>query len=98
MEVALQWFLNLKVGTKLIHGRRGGILSRLITKPLFEAVSAANKIADGDMTVDLTSHSRDEVGQLIDALKNMVEHIIPDIKCIFSTDELAAVQSTVSQN
>jgi methyl-accepting chemotaxis protein len=75
----------------------GVFLSRLITKPLIEAVNSANKVADGDMTVELTSHSKDEVGQLIDALRNMVQHIAEVIEDVMvSADNVASGSQELS--
>ncbi len=46
--------------------------SRLwVTKPLNEAVHALQKIAGGDLVVDLPAHGHDEVGRLLDATEEM---------------------------
>jgi methyl-accepting chemotaxis protein len=50
-------------------------ISRMITVPLVAGVDAANRIASGDLTVDVRSSSRDEVGQLMSAMKHMVENL-----------------------
>lgn len=50
----------------------GIVISRSITRPLGAALDAANKLADGDLTVKLTASSKDEVGLLVDAFSNMV--------------------------
>jgi methyl-accepting chemotaxis protein len=49
------------------------IITRNITRPLGEAVDAAKRIADGDLTVELSSRSHDETGQLLDAMQSMLE-------------------------
>ncbi|RFP13262.1 HAMP domain-containing protein [Duganella sp. BJB488] len=46
-------------------------LAQSITRPLGEAVTVAQRVADGDLTADIAVHSRDESGQLMAALKNM---------------------------
>ena len=43
-----------------------------ITRPLQESVSAANSLAEGDLTIKLTVDSTDETGQLKQAMSNMV--------------------------
>ncbi|WP_041532193.1 methyl-accepting chemotaxis protein [Pelobacter propionicus] len=50
-------------------------ISRMITVPLVAGVDAANRIASGDLTVDVRSSSSDEVGQLMSAMKHMVENL-----------------------
>jgi len=47
------------------------LLSRSIVLPLKEAVVVAQKVAQGDLTSRIESHSTDETGQLLDALKKM---------------------------
>ncbi|MFK7160002.1 methyl-accepting chemotaxis protein [Marinospirillum sp. MEB164] len=46
-------------------------ITRLIAQPLVEVVTLAQKIAQGDLTSDLASERRDEVGQLIRAMGEM---------------------------
>jgi methyl-accepting chemotaxis protein len=43
-----------------------------ITRPLSEGVNIANKLAEGDMTINVDVKSNDETGQLLKAMKNMV--------------------------
>ncbi|HEY4373243.1 MAG TPA: MCP four helix bundle domain-containing protein, partial [Burkholderiales bacterium] len=47
-------------------------ITRGITRPLREAVSAADRLAEGDLTSKIDVHSRDETGQLLAAMKHMV--------------------------
>ena len=47
------------------------IISRIITAPLQIAVKAAEAIAQGDLTSSIQGHSRDETGQLLNALDAM---------------------------
>jgi methyl-accepting chemotaxis protein len=43
-----------------------------ITKPVNEALVAATRLADGDLTVKLEADSKDEVGMLMAAMQNMI--------------------------
>ncbi|MEI7429805.1 MAG: methyl-accepting chemotaxis protein [Betaproteobacteria bacterium] len=43
-----------------------------ITRPINIAVDAANRLAEGDLTVKLESDSKDEVGMLMSALQSMI--------------------------
>ncbi|MDE1980442.1 MAG: HAMP domain-containing protein, partial [Betaproteobacteria bacterium] len=45
---------------------------RSITRPLSEAVSVAQRVAEGDLSVRVASTSKDETGQLLTALGEMV--------------------------
>lgn len=50
----------------------GILLTRVITRRIIEAVNISNKLADGDLTMSINVKSRDETGQLLNAMKNMV--------------------------
>ena len=45
--------------------------TRSITGPLVAAVGLARKVADGDLSTEIEVHSKDETGQLLQALKDM---------------------------
>ena len=47
-------------------------VTRSITQPLVEAVEATRRIAEGDLTVQLDASGKDEVGQLMAAMQNMI--------------------------
>jgi methyl-accepting chemotaxis protein len=75
----------------------GIMVARMITKPLGEALESANRVSEGDMTVELKSHSKDEVGQLIDALSNMVKRISDVIEEVMvSADNVASGSQELS--
>lgn len=57
-------------------------LTRSITRPLAEAVDAANRLAAGDLTLRLIPGSRDETGQLIAAMANMVARLAQTIGAV----------------
>jgi methyl-accepting chemotaxis protein len=46
-----------------------------ITRPLINAVRVARAVAEGDLTSDITVTSKDETGQLMQALKDMNNHL-----------------------
>ncbi|MBJ6749215.1 methyl-accepting chemotaxis protein [Geomonas anaerohicana] len=50
----------------------GVFISRGITRPLADAVSVANAIAAGDLSVSPEAKTKDETGQLMSALQHMV--------------------------
>ncbi|MBN2161684.1 MAG: methyl-accepting chemotaxis protein [Pontiellaceae bacterium] len=51
------------------------MITKAITTPLFEAVAAADKLAAGDLTIKLQARGKDETGQMVSALMNMVEKL-----------------------
>lgn len=58
------------------------ILSKMIVKPLESAVNAANKIANGDLNINVDTDSKDETGVLLVAIKKMsnsIQNLIVDV-------------------
>jgi methyl-accepting chemotaxis protein len=54
-----------------VGGMFAWIITRSITTPLNEAVSVASRVATGDLTSQIEEKSKDEIGQLFDALRQM---------------------------
>ncbi len=54
----------------------GFVLIRSITRPLDTAVKLARAVAEGDLTQRIEVHSADEIGQLMQALKDMTESLV----------------------
>ncbi|MBX2975298.1 MAG: MCP four helix bundle domain-containing protein, partial [Ignavibacteriaceae bacterium] len=50
-------------------------VTKSITGPVGKAVEAAEKIAKGDLNVDLDTNSKDEVGMLLQAMQKMANNI-----------------------
>ncbi len=81
------------------------IISRSITKPLAEGVVVSEKLAKGDLTFDIAVTSKDETGQLLDAMKNMLEKlktVVVDVKnaannVASGSDQLSAGAQQMSQ-
>lgn len=75
----------------------GFLLTRSITKPLSRAVAASNALAQGDLTVNLTTSRRDEVGELLNAMNDMVTRILTVIAEIRqASDALIGASAHVS--
>ncbi len=51
------------------------IITRRITKPILELNGAAQKLVEGNLDVEITSDSKDEVGTLIDSFRKTVQHL-----------------------
>ncbi len=50
-------------------------LTRGITRPLGQAVAVANRLSEGDLTGKIESTAKDETGQMLHALRNMVSRL-----------------------
>ncbi|MET0964163.1 MAG: methyl-accepting chemotaxis protein [Noviherbaspirillum sp.] len=69
-------------------------LTRSITRPIQQAVIAARRVADGDLTVQIEVKSRDEVGQLQHALKDMTGNLLRIVGDIRSGTESIATSTS----
>ena len=62
---------TLGVVALAIGGAFAWVITRSITTPLNQAVEIAGRVAIGDLTSRIDERSRDEIGQLFDALRQM---------------------------
>ena len=69
----------------LLAGLFGWLIARSITAPIGRARDAAERVAEGDLTVDLRVQGRDETAQLLSSLSTM-------------KDNLAGIVANVRQN
>ncbi len=73
--------------------------ARIITGPIGYAVKVANKLGEGDLTVKIVNNRKDEAGQLLTAMQNMVENLhelITGVSATTSHLSTAAVQLSSS--
>ena len=72
-------------------------LSLSITRPLAQALEVANTVAAGDLTSRIEVDRRDEVGQLLQALKRMNENLARTVLTVRgSTQTIATASSEVA--
>ena len=48
---------------------------RSLTEPLAEAVAVADRLSQGDMTVQISARAQDEVGQLLQSMQEMITYL-----------------------
>ena len=86
----------------------GGIafwITRSITKPLNEALRVANQLAVGDLTAHIETTSKDETGQLLAAMKDMVgklSQVLGEVNSAANSltsasEEVSATAQSISQ-
>lgn len=89
--------LSLMLSVCAVGGVAGVLFSRTITRPIDEAVKVATVVAGGDLTSRIEVRSRDEVGQLMQALKTMNESlssVVGDVRR--GTEIIASASSQVA--
>ena len=75
------------------------LITRSITGPLGIGVDVANKLSEGDLTIDIEVKSKDETGQLLLSMKSMVEklrEIVADVKT--ASDNVASGSQQMSSS
>jgi methyl-accepting chemotaxis protein len=63
------------------------LVTRSVTRPIMQAVAAANRLAEGDLTVSVESDSKDETGRLLAALRDMIAKLTQTISEVRSAAE-----------
>ena len=81
------------------------IITRAISRPLLQAVETSNRLADGDLMVVIDVDRKDETGQLLAAMKNMVnklKEVVTEVKgaadnVATGSQEMSATAQQMSQ-
>ncbi len=71
----------------------GYLLSRSITRPLNDAVTLAEKIADGDLSAKINALSKDETGRLSGAMRSMTDKLSEVIRKVNNSSNALASAS-----
>jgi methyl-accepting chemotaxis protein len=71
-----QWLLILGMAAVALSFFIAWRITLSVTRPLRRAVNVVNSMAVGDLTKRVDITSRDEIGQLLEALRNMSENMI----------------------
>ena len=72
-------------------------VARSVTRPLAEAVEVANNLSEGNLNVKIVVDSKDETGQLLTAMQNMVAKLTEIISAVRSSaDSLASGSEEIS--
>ncbi|KAF1048001.1 MAG: Methyl-accepting chemotaxis protein II [Herbaspirillum frisingense] len=74
------------------------LLTRGIVRPLKQAVALSRRVAEGDLTAQIHTSSRDEVGQLLNALQDMnarLRDIVTRVR--HGTDAIATASGEIAE-
>ncbi|MBB3214710.1 methyl-accepting chemotaxis protein [Herbaspirillum sp. Sphag1AN] len=72
-------------------------MSRLISRPLTDAVKVARRVAEGDLTANIQQASADETGQLLGALKLMNDNLLKIVSRVREgTDTIATASIQIA--
>jgi methyl-accepting chemotaxis protein len=95
--LAIKMMLIMTVAALIIGLGIGIFVTRTITRPINEALSVANALAQGDLTISVVSDSKDETGQMMAAISQMVDklkQVVGDV--VGAADNVAAGSQELS--
>ncbi|RZL03060.1 MAG: HAMP domain-containing protein [Rubrivivax sp.] len=96
-ESSRTMMIGITAGGVLLGIALGFIISRGVTRPLNKAVDAANRLAEGDLTVSIDATGKDETAQLLQSMQNMVQKLSQVVSEVNSSAEaLAGASEEVS--
>jgi methyl-accepting chemotaxis protein len=104
-----RWARTLLVSLAVFATLLGAVIAiwvtRGITRPLGQAVKVADSLAEGDLTLKIEATSKDETGQLLAAMQNMVgklSQVVADVNdgahsLAEAAEEVSATAQSLSQ-
>jgi len=104
-ETARMWIVSLSVTVAVLSAIIAFLITRSITIPLQSAVGAANQLAEGNLTVRIDSTSKDETGQLLQSMQDMISKLSNVVSEVNSSahalagasEEVSATAQSLSQ-
>jgi methyl-accepting chemotaxis protein len=97
-DASLRLQLVLIVLMVLVVGASGVLLKTSIVAPLAEAIAVARRVAKGDLTAEVKVTSRDEAGELLEALRDMnssLQGLVTNV--IQGTNSIASASDEIAQ-
>lgn len=89
--------MSIICGGVLLGAVLGVVISRSVTGPIRRAVTVANGLSEGDLTMRIDVHGRDETAQLLEAMRTMVQklsQVVGEVNT--SAETLASASEEVS--
>ncbi len=91
------WLMLSAAVAVVVGGVLAWAITRSITQPLDNAVQVARRVADGDLSTDISVDSTDETGELMRALKDMNASLLKTVQQVRSgTDSMASASSQIA--
>ncbi|WP_211464021.1 methyl-accepting chemotaxis protein [Collimonas silvisoli] len=91
------WMVGLMIAMAVLGFALALWIARAVAQPLGFAVEVARRVADGDLTADIEVRSKDETGQLMQALKDMndsLQKIVGEVRS--GTDTIATASNQIA--
>jgi methyl-accepting chemotaxis protein len=104
-HTARQWMIVALLGCVLLAAGLAFVITRSLTSALRTALAAANRLAEGDLTVEIEVNCKDETGQLLLAMQTMVaklSQVVTEVNggaeaLASASEEVSATAQSLSQ-
>lgn len=90
---AMMLLASLSAAAILLAALLGWLITRSITRPVNVALTAARRIAGGDLSIPVPVSGRDETGQLLSAIAEMQESLVNTVSAVRRNAESVATAS-----
>jgi methyl-accepting chemotaxis protein len=105
LAAAQRNILTMGLVALLVSVAFAAFITQAITNPLHLAVSVSNRLAEGDLTVKIASPSKDETGQVLQSMQNMIgrlSQVVTDVNSgaqslASASEEVSATAQALSQ-
>jgi len=74
-RAAMLWLVGLTLLAVALGIATSWTITRGITRPVATAVASARRVSQGDLTVSVEAHGKDEIGQMLQALSDMIVNL-----------------------
>jgi methyl-accepting chemotaxis protein len=99
------WTIGMLAGCTVLALLMAFTITRGVTRPLSRALDVANRLSHGDLTMQIEVDRKDEVGQLLQAMHNMVvnlSQVVTDVQggaeaLAGASEEVSATAQSLSQ-
>lgn len=91
---AIKLLLIMSAVSTLLGVGIGLLLSRAIIRPLLQVVEMAKRVADGDLTGNITINSKDELGDLGQAITRMTKSLVDMINKVNQSAAMVSASAT----
>ncbi|ALU91696.1 methyl-accepting chemotaxis protein I, serine sensor receptor protein [Herbaspirillum rubrisubalbicans M1] len=96
-NAARTWIIGLLATIVVIAFGLAAAVARAVSRPLNEAVSVAERVAQGDLTVQINTASKDETGMLMHSLRTMndsLHKIVSEVR--YGTDAISTASQEIA--
>jgi methyl-accepting chemotaxis protein len=95
--LSVRVLVGLMIGSIVVAALFAFVITRMVTRPIDAAVALAQRVAAGDLTATIEVTTKDETGQLLQALKDMNANLVKIVSEVRDgTDSIATASKEIA--